>query len=111
MAAAAEWQKLAEHHEGRVLELESFEAEAKGYRELIKGLLKDRIKVLGDTAKKAVAALPESLSDTERLSWLEANEGLFAEKDSKVVGTPARSKKVSQATDDKGREQHRHLRL
>ena len=109
LATENEWKKLAEMHEGRVRELEPYETEAKAYRELIEGMLKDKVKVLGDAAKKAVAGLPESLSALERLSWLNQNEGLFAVESTPKVGTPiARSKS---ALTDKGREQHRRLRL
>jgi len=107
LAAAEEWKKLAEMHEGRVRELEPFEIEAKAYRELVTTMLKDRIKELGDVAKKAVEALP--LTDLEKLNWLNKNRALFATESTPKVGTPiSRSKS---ALTDKGREQHRRLRL
>lgn len=96
MAAAAEWEKLSKMHSDRVTELEPFEAEAKAYRELIKGMLADRIKALGDKAKVIVKAMPESLSDLEKLNWLNkvVGEGAFElETDTPRVGTPVRGKK------------------
>lgn len=112
LEAEKEWQKLADMHSSRVTELEPFETEAKAYRELITGMLKDRIKTLGDAAKKAVGALPEGLSDLDKWNWLKANQELFVtEGPAGRVGTPARRKKSSQSTEDKGREGHRRLGL
>lgn len=112
LAASAEFEKLAQMHATRVTELEPFEAEATAYRTLITGFLKDRVKVLGDAAKKAVGALPEGLSDLDKLNWLDANQELFSVEgpSGARVGTPARKKK-SQTGKDSGREGHRRLRL
>lgn len=117
LEADKEWQKLADMNAARVTELEPFEAEAKAYRELVTGMLKDQVKVLGDAAKKAVAALPESLSDLDKLNWLNQNQELFGVEDPsgrvrqvKQVGTPAKKTKSQSAT-DKGRENHRRLRM
>lgn len=107
-AAAAElrvkekWQGLAEMHEKRVLELEPFEAEAKAARELFSDMLKARIKTLGDKAKKALGRLPgaESLSDLDKLDWLNQNEELFTgEPGSKTtgLGTPRKTGRVGTA--------------
>lgn len=99
LAASAEFEKLAQMHASRVTELEPFEAEAKAYRELIAGLLKDRIKVLGKAAETAVKALPTGMSDLEKLTWLDAmaEEWFEAEGSAGRVGTPARKKKAQPA--------------
>lgn len=110
LEADENWKKLVEMHAGRVAELEPYEVEAKAYRELIESMLKDRVKALGETAKKAVAALPKSLTALERLNWLNQNEALFGTESTPRVGTPAQRKKLSPQT-DKGREGHRPLRL
>jgi len=73
-------------------------------------MLKDRTKALGEAAKTAVKALPEGLSDLDKLNWLNANQALFAIEGTSRVGTPARKKKLQQAS-DKSREGHRRLRL
>lgn len=91
LAANQKWQELAEKHEARAKELEPFEGQAKAYSELIAGMLKDKIKGLGDTAKKAVGALPETLSSLEKLEWLNANEALF-QAPGDGVGTPGSKK-------------------
>lgn len=109
LAAAAEWKKLSEMHEGRVTELEPFEAEAKAYRELVKGMLKDKVKALGEVAKKFVAKLPDSLSDLEKLDLLKAVEDQF-ETDTPRVGTPARKKKQTAGKSERP-EGHRKLHL
>lgn len=88
------WEKLLELHAARVKELEPFEAEAKAYRKWVTHGLQDAVKRLGEAAKTAVAALPESMSDLDKLTWLNANEALFAEVTSKV-GTPAGKRKRS----------------
>jgi len=90
LAAEAKWQELAEKHEARVKELEPLEGQATSYRELIAGMLKERVKALGDGAKKAVAALPEGMTAAAKLSWLNANVELFQPGDG--VGTPKRTK-------------------
>lgn len=92
LAAEAKWKELAELHQARVKELEPFEAQAIAYGELVAGMLKDRIKELGDAAKKAVGALPEAMTAIEKLSWLNANEGLF-QATGGGVGTPGLKKK------------------
>lgn len=110
MAAEEEWKKLAQHHEGRVAELEPFEAEAKVYRELVEGMLKDRVKELGDAAKVAIKALPASLSDLEKFNWLNQNQALFGDEGTSRVGTPAKRKRP-QSTKGEGREGHTRMRL
>ena len=109
MEAEKKWKELADHHSARVLELEPLETQVKVYEELVAGMLKDRIKVLGDAAKKFVASLPETMTDVEKLNLLNKNEALFGET-TPVVGTPARKKK-SQTVIDKGREAHRRRKL
>lgn len=110
LAAEAEWKKLADMHADRVKELEPFEAQAKAYTELITGMLKDRIKVLGDLAKKAVEALPAGMSALEKLDWLNKNQELFGTESVKV-GSPA--KKIKAQTTDKSPKDlgHRRLRM
>lgn len=109
MAAEEEWKKLAAHHEARVAELEPYEVEAKAYRGIVAGMLKNRVKALGDAAKKAVGALPESLSDLEKLNWLNENQALFEAGGTSRVGTPAKGKKRQPI--DKSRDGHRRMRL
>jgi len=93
MAAEKKWQELAAKHEARVKELEPLEVQAKAYTELISGMLKDKIKSLGEAAKTAVAALPSGLSDADKLAWVSKNEGLFTT--SSGVGTPKRAKQAA----------------
>lgn len=100
LVAEKKWQELAEKHEARVKELEPMEAQAKAYGELVAGMLKDKVKALGDAAKKAVGALPEAMTAIEKLAWLNANEELF-KTTGDGVGTPKRSAKG--AADDKGK--------
>lgn len=98
LAANKEWEKLTGQLQTRVKELEPLEAEAKAYGELVESMLKDKIKALGDAAKKAVAGLPDTLTAVEKLDWLSKNEGLF-QAGGDGVGTPARPKPKPQ---DKG---------
>lgn len=94
MAASKEWQKLAQMHETRVKELEPLMAQAEAYGKLISGMLRDRVKALGDEAKKAIDALPEGMSAPQKLEWLNKNEGLF-QAASDGVGTPKRPMAVT----------------
>jgi len=96
LAADAKWEALNKVNEARVKELEPFEAKAKEYDALMATMLADKVKALGDAAKKAVAGLPESLSVVEKLKWLSANEELF-QTGSNGVGTPKR--KITKAGD------------
>lgn len=105
-----EWQKLAKHHEARADELEPLEAQLKAALEVVEGILKDRIKALGDDAKKAVAGLPGTLSASDKLIWLNTNEGLFTTDDKKVLGTPAKKVKRPGTTSERP-EGLRKLRL
>lgn len=89
LKAEKQWETLAANAEARVRTLEPLEAQVKAYAELISGMLKDRVKALGDTAKKAVAGLPESMSALEKLDWLSKNEALFQDTGTFTVGTPA----------------------
>lgn len=109
LVANQKWQELAAKHEARVKELEPLEAQAKAYGELIAGMLKDRIKALGDAAKKAVGALPEGMASLEKLNWLTKNEALF-QATGDGVGTPGskKSPKNKKSAADVG---HRRLRL
>lgn len=101
LAAQEEWQKLATTHEARVKQLEPLEAQVKAYDELIVGMLKDRVKALGDAAKKAVDALPEAMTALDKLNWLNKNEGLF-QGGSDGVGTPKRPISTTQKERPKG---------
>jgi hypothetical protein len=93
LEAKQQWQELAGRHEGRVKELEPLEAEVEAYRGLVATMLADRVKALGEGAKKAVEALPGTLSDLEKLAWLNSNEELFqVAQPGDGVGTPHRKK-------------------
>lgn len=110
LAAEKKWQDLAAHHEARATELEPYKAQAEAYSALVASMLKERIKTLGEAAKKFVASLPESMVVAEKLELLNKNEALFGK--GSVVGTPA-SKRLKKQTNDKpsAREGHRRLRM
>lgn len=109
LAAEKKWQELAGVHEARVKTLEPLEAQVKVYQEMVGGMLKDRVKALGDAAKTAVAGLPKSMSALEKLNWLSKNEGLF-EAGTSRIGTPAKRKaqRKDKSPADMG---HRQLRI
>jgi len=108
MVAKQEWKALADQRQARIAELEPLEAQVKAYEGLIAGMLKDRVKELGETAQKAVGALPESMSPVERLAWLETNIDLFPATGAEV-GTPARkSKKQADQSIDSGPKYDMH---
>jgi len=110
LVAEKKWQELAQKHEARVKELEPFEASAKAYNELVENMLKDKIKTLSEAGKKAITALPDSMTASEKLAWLSANEELF-QATGDGVGTPARAtakKPDKKKAADVG---HRRLRL
>jgi len=112
LAAKNEWQQLAAKHEAKVKELEPLAAQVGAYNELIAGMLKDRIKELGDAAKIAVGALPKSMSDLDKLSWLNANTGLFqGVVNQSVLGTPAGKKKQAGTAKDAAAMGHKRKRL
>jgi len=108
LAADQEYKKLSISQTSRIAELELFETQAKAYGELIAGMLKARVKALGEDAKKAIAALPESLSDLDKLNWLTTNESLFQGQGGQV-GTPGRTKVKTDKPD--ARKGHRRLRI
>jgi hypothetical protein len=91
LVAQQEWQTLAETRGARVTELEPLEKRIEDYEKMVKGLLKDAIEGLGDTAKSAVDALPESMTAIEKLNWLGKNQELF-QASGGPVGTPKRPK-------------------
>lgn len=91
LVAEKKWQELAGRHEARVRELEPFEASAKAYEKLVATMLEDKIEALGETAEKAVKALPGSMTATDKLAWLKENEELF-QVAGDGVGTPGRPK-------------------
>jgi hypothetical protein len=91
LKAEAKWKELAERHEARVRELEPLSSQVEAYNKLVDRMLADKVKGLGDTAKKAVEALPGNLSAAEKLAWLDANTELFAQKGD-GVGTPRKPK-------------------
>lgn len=111
LAAKDEWQKLSATHEARVKELEPLVDQVKAYGELVAGMLKDRVKELGDNAKKAVDALPESMSAIERLAWLNKNDELFQEdsETNRALGTPRGKKKT--VSDKDPWAGHKRIRL
>lgn len=90
LVAEKKWQELASKHEARVKELEPFEASAKKYDKLVEGMLKDRLKALGEAAEKAVKALPDSMTAADKLTWLNENPELF-QAAGDGVGTPGRT--------------------
>jgi len=92
LVAEKKWQELAEKHEARVKELEPLVAKSAAFDELVAEMLKDRTKALGDAAKKAIAALPEGLTDLDKLNWLNENESLFEAARGDGIGTPGRPK-------------------
>jgi len=101
LAAEAKWKELADLHQARIAELESFEVKAKAYQEIVKGMLKAKVKSLGETAKKAVEGLPESMDETAKLAWLNENAALF-EVVGDGVGTPYRPKPTPKEKQAKG---------
>lgn len=107
LAAGEKWQELAEQHAARVGELEPLEAQVKAYQEVVEEMLKNRVKEFGDAAKVAVKALPKSLTNLEKLNWLNKNQELFDAGPS-MVGTPAKRKRVAT---NKGRDGRRPARL
>ena len=72
------WKELVEKHQSRILELEPLTNRVEKYQEVVDRMLKDKLKVLGEAAQKAVKALPGDLDSLEVLQWLTENEGLFA---------------------------------
>ena len=94
LVAQQQWQTLAEQHSARVKELEPLVKQVEGYEELVKGMLKSAVEQHGDAAKTAVNALPKSMTATEKLNWLNANQGLF-QSTGGGLGTPARPAKAS----------------
>lgn len=111
LVADENWKALDETRLARITELEAFETKSKAYDELVDGMLKDKLKALGDAAKKAVAGLPESLSNIDKLSWLNANEGLFTDS-SGPVGSPKKKVKLGSAAGKSPADfGHRRLRM
>lgn len=91
----------------RITELESFESQVSVYRELVSGILKQKVEALGDAAKKAVGALPKTMGAVEKLNWLNENEALFSDSPRQVIGTPTRSSK----SEPKRTHSNKRLRL
>lgn len=109
LEAKNEWQTIAAEQKSRITSLEAAEAKVKTYETLVDGMLADRIKALGDAAKTAVSALPESLTPIEKLTWLNKNVGLFSATSSDGVGTPER--RITQKASDKKTPFEAPLRL
>ena len=84
---AAEWETLAKSLEVRVGELEPLTAQVEGFNKLVEKMLAERIKSLGEGAKTAVGALPETMTPMQKLDWLTANAELF-QMQGDGVGTP-----------------------
>jgi hypothetical protein len=101
-----EFETLSKQQAARIASLEPLEATLEEYKGAIETIFKARLKTLSDKARKAVEALPESLSVLEKLSWVTKNEDLFKE-ESKSVGTPRRGKTV---VPDVGEKTSRFLR-
>lgn len=110
-AAAKEWEKLAGMHAARVKELEPFEAQAKAYLGLVEGMLKDEVKKLSDVGKKAVAALPDSMTALDKLNWLNLSEALFEVEPGDGVGTPRRPKSKGKKQIEPGKIARQPIRL
>lgn len=104
------WQDLATQHSAKVdtltAQLEPLQARITAYEALVADMLAGALETLGDTAEKAVEAMPGEPSDLEKLVWLHQNEELFGQEDSKVgaVGTPSRKVKVTKAVSKDGGE-------
>ncbi len=109
LVASKEWQKLAEKHGARVKELEPFETKAQEFDKLVAGMLKDKVKALGDAAQKAVKALPEAMTAADKLNWLSQNEELFQAGDG--VGTPGRPRTKSGGKRTAKEAGHTRLRM
>lgn len=92
LKAEKAWQALAEKHEARIAELEPLEDRVVAFEELVTTMLGTRVEILGEAAKTAIEALPEGLTDLQKLNWLNQNEGLFGEK---PVGTPGPGARVT----------------
>ena len=86
LAEQAEWKTLSEKHAARITELEPLEAQVASYAETITGMLDAKLEVLGETATKAVSGLPGELDALAKLTWLNANEALFATSASRDIG-------------------------
>lgn len=105
-----EWQKLAGQHESRVKALEPLEAKVVAYDKVFTNMLTEQVKSMGDAAKTAVGALPESMGDLEKLEWLRTNAALFQESGG-PVGTPRREHKPAPEGGPKERRPERKLTM
>lgn len=109
LAAKEEWEKLAQTHKARADALEPLVGQMEKFNALIEGMLKDKIKELGDKAKAAVEALPEAMDALSKLEWLNKNVTLFQTEPVKPVGTPKRPDKKEEK--GKPRRMGKKLRL
>jgi len=85
-----EWKQLADERASKLAEMEPLAEQVEGYKEVIAALLSDKVEALGDRAKAAVEALPDSLTDLDKLNWLRSNAGLFSGEEAENPGTPKR---------------------
>jgi hypothetical protein len=100
------WRELAEASEAKLQELEPLQAKVTQFEALVTEMLEARLTEFGDAGKKAVEALPEGLSDLDKLNWLNANVELFKrptapELDASTRGDPADG---PEATDEEVKE-------
>lgn len=85
LKAEKKWQALAGQHEERIATLEPLEARVTAYQETITGMLDAKVTALGDKAKTAIDGLPEGMDALAKLTWLNDNTDLFAQR----AGTPS----------------------
>lgn len=99
LAAEQKWKELAEISQARAAELEPLIAKVEEYEKLIEGMLKSTVKEKGEAAKRAVDALPASMTALEKLDWLTKNAELFQGSGGGVgtPGRPARSRTPAKA--------------
>lgn len=89
LAEQEQFKELSEKHAARIAELEPLEAQVATYRETIGGLLTVKLEALGEQATAAVKGLPGELDALAKLTWLNANEGLFATAPPPKIGATA----------------------
>lgn len=70
-----EWKRLAKERADKIAELEPLSEKLEAYQGVVEGLLKSKVEELD--AEKVVKALPEQMTDLEKLNWLTENAELF----------------------------------
>ena len=101
MVDQAKWKELAESSSAKLQELEALAPQLEKYEGLIADMLQSKVKALGDSAQKAVEALPESMGAVEKLEWLSKNVELF-QAAGDGVGTPKRPKQKPESQTPSG---------